>query len=166
LHVAGDQQGEQHGDRGNRRHLQEARSASAHPRATGVGSGIALRVVPAAARRQCVACRHLYAIRALRRAALRRGAARCGTGRLHPEGRFAVLVAAAVRHYQAPACTLPPRMDLRARTPWQPQWQGPGLAAPIEQRLCKDGSAAPVCGTIRGIAGKKSFSTSRFLEHA
>ena len=73
LHVAGDQQGEQHGDRGNRRHLQEARSASARPRATGVGSGIALRVSP----RDCsAAVRRLSALVCYQRSAPRRSAVR------------------------------------------------------------------------------------------
>ena len=54
---------EQHGDRGNHATI---KMPAVRPRATGVVSGITLPVVPAAARRQCVACLQRSSI-ALRR---------------------------------------------------------------------------------------------------
>ena len=50
---------EQHGDRGNHATI---KMPAVRPRATGVVSGITLPVVPAAARRQCVACRQRSSI--------------------------------------------------------------------------------------------------------
>ena len=70
---------EQHGDRGNHATI---KMPAVRPRATGVVSGITLPVVPAAARRQCVACRQRSSI-ALRRFHPGESCASVSTAALH-----------------------------------------------------------------------------------